>query len=160
MRVEPATLSDVDRVVELWIALATEQEQFGSHLYGEANREPIRMTMASHVVDDGVYVARNGDDVVGFVSFEVASGGFVRSVTRGIIQNVYVESGARNAGVGSALLDAAEAELRDRGVDTIAIEAMADNEAARRLYRRRGYRPHRVEYERSAKSDTHSREDG
>jgi len=36
----------------------------------------------------------------------------------------------------------------------VALETMADNEAARRFYRRHGYEPHRIELERE--SDTHS----
>jgi hypothetical protein len=37
---------------------------------------------------------------------------------------------------------------------------MAANAAARRFYERHGYRTHRVELEKSARSDTHSKEDG
>jgi ribosomal protein S18 acetylase RimI-like enzyme len=51
------------------------------------------------------------------------------------------------------LLDAAETALVDRGADVLAIEAMADNDGARRLYRRRGYDPHRVQFERPVEAD-------
>ncbi len=54
----------------------------------------------------------------------------------------------------------AEELLRQAGADILALEAMADNESARRFYRRHGYRPHRVELEKSMRSDTHSKEDG
>lgn len=158
--VEAATVDDLDRVVDMWIDLAAEQRRHGSNLRAEENREPIRMAMATHVVDGGVIVARSDAEPVGFVSFEVESSRFERSVTRGIVQNVYVEPAAREEGIGSALLDAAEGALADRGVDVIAVEAMAGNDAARRLYRRREFEPHRITFERPAGSDTHTREDG
>lgn len=85
--------------------------------------------------------------IVGFVMFGPETGSYEQSVDRGIIENVYVHPDYRNLGVGKALLDAAECALAESGVDTIALEAMATNNAARRLYARRGYQPHRVELE-------------
>ena len=92
---------------------------------------------------------RAGDEgaVVGFVMFGPETGSYEQSVDRGIIENLYVQPEYRNRGVGTALLDAAERALAESGVDRIALEAMADNEAARRLYARRGYSVHRVELE-------------
>jgi ribosomal protein S18 acetylase RimI-like enzyme len=91
--------------------------------------------------DDG------GRAIVGFVMFGPETGSYDQSVDRGIVENVFVRADYRGRGVGSALLDAAERALIDSGVDRIALEAMANNDAARRLYARRGYRPHRVELE-------------
>jgi ribosomal protein S18 acetylase RimI-like enzyme len=65
-----------------------------------------------------------------------------------------VDPAWRDRGVGSTLLAAAESALDEDGIDRIAIEAMASNENARRLYESRGYDPHRIEYERSLEPDT------
>jgi len=148
MRVEPATTADLDAVVETWVALAETQRAHGSHLDGAANRETIRPLLAHHVVDGSVLVARADEGVVGFVNVGIEEGALASDATRGIVHNLFVEPASRDEGVGSALLDAAEAVLVDRGADVIAIEAMADNEGARRLYRRRGYEPHRIQFER------------
>lgn len=86
-------------------------------------------------------------DIVGFVMYGPETGSYEQSVDRGIIENVYVHPDYRNRGIGAALLDRAERALAESGVDVIALEAMADNEAAQRLYARRGYRPHRIELE-------------
>jgi GNAT superfamily N-acetyltransferase len=47
----------------------------------------------------------------------------------------------RGAGVGSALLDAVDAELDARGVRDLQVAVMAGNADALRLYERRGLRP-------------------
>lgn len=157
MRIEPATLDDVEVLTDLWVALASEQREFGSHLETEGNREAIRAVFSHQVVDDLVLIASD-DGIVGFVNFAIEEGYFEQSATRGVIQNIYVVPQARNAGVGTALLEAAEAALADRGADVVALESMAGNEAARRFYERRGYTEHRIEVEKRLKSDTNVKE--
>ena len=48
---------------------------------------------------------------------------------------------ARRAGIGTALLDAVDATLNDLGITSLTVAVMADNEAAIRLYQRRGMVP-------------------
>jgi ribosomal protein S18 acetylase RimI-like enzyme len=167
MEIAEADMDDVDALAERWLDLAAEQLQYGSHLRVSANRDAIRMALAGHVAEGTALVARAGA-IVGFVSFEIVDGVFAERVTRGRIQNLYVDPSWRDRGVGSALMDAAEAALADAGADRIAIEAMASNENAKRLYESRGYGPHRVEYERPVDgesrspvgNDTHTNEEG
>lgn len=161
-----------DALAGWWIALADEQRQYRSHLLGEANRRLIREAIARHITTGGLLIARldgergsrtdvedpldrrqgNGAelaDIVGFVMFGPETGSYEQSIDRGIMENVYVRPEYRNRGVGTALLEAAEATLYEQGVDAIALEVMADNEAARRFYAERGYKPHRLELEAS-----------
>jgi ribosomal protein S18 acetylase RimI-like enzyme len=154
--VGPADRDDVDRLAELWVALASEQRAHGSHLHAAENRASIREAMARHVVLDGLRVARD-DGLVGFVMFDVESPTLGQDVTRGVVRNLYVAPGHREQGIGARLLDAAEAELAAAGADVVALEALADNEAGRRFYERRGYRPHRVELEKRVETDTRER---
>ena len=164
MRIEPATSEDVDGLADAWVALAASQREHGSHIAADENRNTIRGVLAHHVVDGSVLVARPGapgaSGIIGFVNFGLEDAGISGDAVRGLVHNVYVEPGARDDGVGSALLDAAEAALVERGADVVAIEALAANEAARRLYERRGYRLHRVQYERTTESDTSTSEKG
>jgi ribosomal protein S18 acetylase RimI-like enzyme len=157
MAVELATLDDLDRVVQLWVSLATEQREHGSHLTAGPNRDLMREALAQHVVDHTCLVARedataesDAPSIVGFVSFDLEQDGLDRDVTRGVVQNLYVVPDARNRGLGSELLDAAEDALEAAGAERIVLEAIAANEAARRFYQERGYEPHRVTYERPA----------
>jgi ribosomal protein S18 acetylase RimI-like enzyme len=152
-------MDEIEAITGMWLDLAAEQLQYGSHLRVEANRETIRIDLARHVASETVLVACE-EEVVGFVSFEMADGVFEERVRRGRIQNLYVEPGWRDRGVGSALLEAAETALEDAGAEAIVVEAMAPNERARRLYERRGYEPHRVEYERPLETDTDTRDRG
>jgi len=137
---------EVDRVVELWLSLASGQQEYGSHLLAERNSERIRESILRHVVRDSVLVARDGK-LVGFVMFSTNASEYVQDCTQGTIENLYVRPGRRDEGVGSRLLAAAEKRLQDAGVDAITLEVMAANDDARRFYRRHGYSPHRVEME-------------
>lgn len=148
MEITKPSLSKADVLVSLWMELAEGQREFGSHLLQDANQLPIRETLCQHIATGRVYVARD-DIIAGFVTFTVEVAEFEQDVTRGLVENLYVKPEYREEGVGSELLRAAEADLRDRGVDGIALEAMADNERAREFYRSHGYRPHRVELEKS-----------
>lgn len=159
MAVEPGTVDDADAVADLWVSLATEQTRYGSHVRPGSNRTAIRDEAARHAATDRLLVARD-DGVVGFAMFGVEDGTYGLDVVKGVVENLYVAPGHRDEGIGSELLAEAERRLRRRGVDVVALEAMADNEAARRFYRRHGYALHRVELEKPAESDSHSREGG
>jgi ribosomal protein S18 acetylase RimI-like enzyme len=157
---ESAVMSDIDRLVELWVALARDQRAYESHLEPTANRGPVRETIARHIVVDGLTVARDADEIVGFVMFGLEHGDYEQSVRRGVVHNLFVLPTWRGNGIGERLLDAAEAALSDAGADVFSLETMAANARARRFYERQGYRPHRVELEKPAQNDTHSKEDG
>ena len=157
--VESADPGDVDRVADRWVALAAGQRRYGSHLRADENRAAVRAAMARAAADGRLDVARDGNEIVGFVRYGVECGPLAQSATRGFVRDLYVVPERRGAGVGGALLDAAEEELASRGVDVVAVEAMADNEDAIRLYEGRGYRPHRIEFERQVENDKRSRGD-
>jgi ribosomal protein S18 acetylase RimI-like enzyme len=156
MPVEVATLNDLDRILELWVALAEEQREHGTHLTVEPNRELIRESLAQRIVDQTCLVARRAEaagdtaEIVGFLSFDHERNGLDRDVERGVIENLYVVPESRGEGLGTALLEVAEAALAGAGADRIVLEAMAGNDAARRFYEAQGYRPHRITYERPA----------
>jgi ribosomal protein S18 acetylase RimI-like enzyme len=158
MRIESPGVEVVEAVADLWVQLAADQRAHGSHLEPAENREVIRETLARHAVTDGLRVARDDEDaIVGFVTFEISGGAYEQDVKRGVVRNLYVVPARRDEGIGSDLLAVAETALAERGADVVALEAMADNEAGRRFYRRHGYDSHRVEFE--ATTDTHTNPD-
>ena len=158
MDVTAATGKDVAVVADLWVDLASEQRDHGSHLLAEPNRQAARDLIAQYVHAEGCAVARSGGRHVGFVMYHVETGMYETDSNRGVVNNLYVVPEARNEGVGTALLDRAESDLVDDGADVLAVEALWANDAARRLYERRGYEAHRVTYEQSAENDTHSKD--
>lgn len=143
-----------DPIADQWIDLASDQREHGSHILPGPNRDAVREAVLRRLVADELLVARENGDRLGFVMFGVETGKYDQDVTRGVVQNLYVVPEARGEGVGSDLLAAAERALADSGVDHVALEVMADNEDARRFYRRHGYAPHRVELEKRVESDT------
>jgi ribosomal protein S18 acetylase RimI-like enzyme len=160
VRIESPDTDAADRIADLWVRLAEDQQQHGSHLKSEANREDITENITRSIVGDGLRVARaEADDdvesgtVLGFVMFTIDIGPFETDVTRGTIENIYVEPEYRNQGVGAALLSAAEDALAERGADVVKLEVMGNNEDARRFYGGRGYEPHRVQLEKPIESD-------
>jgi len=134
------------RLVELWLGLAESQRAYGSHLLVEPNREVIRETVLQHIVTGSVLVARD-DEIVGFVTFSKQTDRYAKAMSRGLIENLYVQPGRRGEGIGSALLEAAQERLAEKGVAVVSLEVMATNEEARRFYRRHGYGEHRLELE-------------
>ena len=156
--VESGTTEDADAVADLWVALAEGQREFGSHLLAAENRSAVREAIVRSAVAGELLVARREGEIVGFLTFTVESGTYEQDATRGLVQNIYVVADARAEGIGSELLTEAEERMAAAGVDSIALEVMADNDAARRFYRRHGYSPHRVELEKSVENDTLTKE--
>jgi len=153
--VAPATVDDVDDVTDLWVALAEDQRSHGSALLAEPNRAAVREWVARSVVTGELLVARDGDggdgdgDPIGFVSFSLDREGYERDRVRGTVSNLFVVSERRGEGLGAELLDAAERALAAAGAETVALEALADNDRARDFYAGRGYDLHRVELTKS-----------
>jgi Acetyltransferases len=149
---------DAESLADLWVALARGQQEHGSHLQAEPNRSRVRDVLVRYaatnrlLVADAPSTASDADgesDVVGFVMFRIRADEYEVDCERGLVENLYVVPDHRGAGIGSDLLSAAEQLLRERGVDVVSLEAIAQNHDARRFYRRHGYEPHRVELERS-----------
>ena len=67
----------------------------------------------------------------------------VTTLPQGFVAYMAVDPQQRRSGIGSALLAAAEDEARRRGLPYMALMVTEENEAARRLYRRSGYRTER-----------------
>lgn len=157
MAIEPAALADLDTVADQWVDLASEQRPHGTHVHAAANRTTMRERLARHVVDGSVLVDRVDGEVVGFVSFERTDSEMNVDAVRGLVSNLYVVPDYRGAGRGAALLDAAEAELRERGVDVVQLEVMADNTRARSFYSTQGYDEHRYVLEKRVGVESHTK---
>jgi ribosomal protein S18 acetylase RimI-like enzyme len=144
--VERATMDDLDAVVEAWLSLAAGQREHGSGLLADGNREQIAATAGNHIFAGGVFVARDDDGLAGFVMFGPESGSYQRDRDRGVVRNLWVRPDRRGEGIGRDLLARAEADLAADGLDAVVLESMADNDGARRFYRRAGYEPHRITF--------------
>lgn len=89
------------------------------------------------------FIAHEGDTRVGFLLLLDELPDEVTMMDQGFVAYMAVEPQWRNAGVGSALLAAAEDEARRRGLPYVALMVTEENDEARRLYQRAGYRTER-----------------
>ncbi|HEY9084640.1 MAG TPA: GNAT family N-acetyltransferase [Candidatus Tyrphobacter sp.] len=93
----------------------------------------------SHVL----LVARLHGRAIGFLILLDALPDEVSLQPQGFIAFMAVEPDSCGRGVGTALLNAAEDEARRRGLPYMSLMVTENNEAARRLYERGGYRTER-----------------
>jgi ribosomal protein S18 acetylase RimI-like enzyme len=108
-----------------------------------------RATYAEHL-DAGralVHLATLGGRPVGYaftILHEAGDDTFPLAPGYAELYTLSVAAAARGRGVGSALLDAVDAALADRGVTSLVVAVMAANVDAIRLYERRGLVPGEV----------------
>jgi ribosomal protein S18 acetylase RimI-like enzyme len=160
MRVERGEVTELDRLVALWTDLACEMREYGARVRPEDSEGTIREQLGHALVAGRVHVAREDGQLVGFLSHRTEDTALATDGIRAILTYGYVVPDRRGEGIGTELFETVRRQLEDAGHDAVALEVMADNEAARRFYRRLGYEPHRIELERPAeKSDTLSRDD-
>jgi ribosomal protein S18 acetylase RimI-like enzyme len=101
-------------------------------------RRPGSFTLVAE--GEGGKVWGNGSAPAGILGLSIL--GFIMAETRrksGHIITIDVVAEARRAGVGSALLRAAEDQLLRAGARAVALETPVNNEAAIRFYKQKGY---------------------
>jgi ribosomal protein S18 acetylase RimI-like enzyme len=84
-----------------------------------------------------VYVAADGDDVVGFVS--VSEREHFTGQVDAYVGELAVRSGQERRGIATALMGAAQAWAADRGRPFLTLDTGAANRPARNLYRALGF---------------------
>ena len=141
--IRPATVADVDRLVEMYATVADEGRWLGAE--GPVDRDEHRRRWANRLAtDDGVHLVAEVPDgdvaggsvaggwVVGQASLDLAPYG-VASL------GMLVDAGWRRRGVGTALVQAAVDAARDHGCHKVSLQVWPHNEGARALYRSLGF---------------------
>jgi GNAT superfamily N-acetyltransferase len=104
--------------------------------------------LGSQLEEEGsiVVVAERRERIVGYVyaAIEPLSWKELRHEC-GFIHDLLVADIARRSGVGEGLLNAAVEWLREQGMPRVVLGTAAQNDTARRLYSRRGFRPTMVD---------------
>jgi ribosomal protein S18 acetylase RimI-like enzyme len=139
--------AEIDAVGPLWKALMDHVAALPGALV------PVRPSAESWVLERAVMlealegeafvlVARRDGEAVGytFVTIDGPDPVWYTGDTRAELGHLCVAGGERGNGVGSALLDAMDAELERRGVEDVEIGVDTGNDGAARLYESRGYR--------------------
>jgi GNAT superfamily N-acetyltransferase len=144
----------LDDLQPLWRALYEHQVALAAQLcdrvrpYEQAWEEHrrIRAEWLAGEPDSFVLAAREADRYVGYAYVRIRAGArfavsWSASDPLAELAILAVLPEARGQGIGSALLDAVEARLRELGVGDMAIDVITANVDAVRLYERRGAVP-------------------
>jgi ribosomal-protein-alanine N-acetyltransferase len=142
--VRRARLSDFASIREMFRRL----DEFHAAALPEINRvpEPSQVTesdLGEWIACDNCYVAvaERGRRLLGFIDASVHAPADPTEVDRPWlgINNLFVATDARRAGIGDALMDGAELWARAKGFVDARLDVYEFNQGARALYRRRGY---------------------
>jgi ribosomal protein S18 acetylase RimI-like enzyme len=146
--IEKLDPADIDAVAPLWKALLDHVAELPYAIVpvrpSDESWELERKEMLKALAGDAfALVARRGDEAVGylFVRIEGPDPVWYTGDTHAELAHLCVAEGERGNRVGSALMDAMDAELEGRGVEDVEIGVDTGNDMAVRLYEGRGYRP-------------------
>jgi ribosomal protein S18 acetylase RimI-like enzyme len=126
--IEPAGAADAEAVVALWRACGLTRP------WNDPERD---FKAAIEGPTSTILLLRDGDAIAAGVM-----SGF--DGHRGWVYYLAVAPGRRRQGLGRAMMDAAEAWLRERGAPKIQLMVREDNEAALGFYRSLGLEPQKV----------------
>src|SRR5262245_11524294 len=150
-RIRPATEHDVEALGRLGALLMRAHYAFDQRRFmnpGGNPEEGYAWFLGSQLRDPDVVVivAERDGRVVGYVyaGLEPLSWKELRDAA-GFIHDVVVEEGSRQAGVATALVEAAVAWLKEHGAPRVLLWTAAPNEQAQRLFERLGFRRTMVE---------------
>jgi len=133
LAIKRATLDDLDAVVPLFDAYRRFYEQPSDEARGRDFLE-TRLRADESVI----LLATDQGRAVGFTQLYPMFSS-VRMGRLWILNDLYVDAGARRTGAGRALLDAAADFARADGAVGIVLETTRDNATARALYRNAGW---------------------
>jgi ribosomal protein S18 acetylase RimI-like enzyme len=94
-------------------------------------------------LEDGavLFLAEGPEGALGYAFARPGSAPEALAIERPLeVETVAVLPAARERGIGTALMDAVDAWARERGIEHLTLAVRTDNEGARRLYERRGFR--------------------
>lgn len=141
--IEPATVDDVDRLVEMEAKLfdedAAQHDTFVdlSWPQREGRADFMRLLDSPTSV---VLVARDGHDVVGHLVGYISDPTPTRQrVTFAVLRSIYVEADHRHRGVGRALTERFVSWSRAKGCVEAHVASYRANEGAQQFYERGGF---------------------
>jgi RimJ/RimL family protein N-acetyltransferase len=131
--VREATLADVDRLLELLVAVAGEGRWIGTEAPVDLDSRRRRMVEDVEGPDAILLLAEAGAEPVGQLGLHLARYGVAEL-------GMLVAAGWRGRGVGAALLAEGIERARKAGAHKIALQVWPHNTAAIALYERFGFR--------------------
>lgn len=128
----PATLDDLDAVVDLYAEVAAEGRWIAAEAPVNKLERRARFETSIRRDDAQMFVADDDGRIVGELGIEVSGYGVADF-------GMMVATDARGRGLGSALLQAAIGWAGEHGAHKVALQVWPHNEAAIALYRKFGF---------------------
>jgi GNAT superfamily N-acetyltransferase len=128
-----ATLEDLDTVAPLFDAYRRFYAQ-----PGDLQRARDFLYERLHRGESAILLAELDGRGAGFTQLYPMFSS-VRTARIWVLNDLYIDEGARRHGVGKALLDAAAQFAKEQGAAGLMLETTRDNDAARALYRAAGW---------------------
>ncbi|MDQ4128860.1 MAG: GNAT family N-acetyltransferase [Actinomycetota bacterium] len=142
--IRPGRREDAAEAARLWMQSA-EEHTAHDRVYATApGAEKTMRRFLADLASSGhsfLFVAIAGDRTVGFISGELREGSptFLPK-TWASVDDVFVEPGHRNLGIGHALLESVETWAKGRGASGVSLQVAAANTRARKFYEDLGFR--------------------
>lgn len=135
----PARIEDADRLKE--IGVRGWETTYAGFVHDHNRREYLddefwsleRLRLILEHPEAVNLVAMQNGNVIGFITTERLDDG------RYEVTRLYVDPEIRSQGIGTRMLQAVFAQLRERGVDELLVNVFGDNHAGRRFYERHGF---------------------
>jgi ribosomal protein S18 acetylase RimI-like enzyme len=146
LEIRQAAIDDLDALVDIYLSSADHHHSLDPEHYSVPDRAAATQRLRGIIEDEGrmsgyLAAAVNGR-IVGSVSIALlpppSIGSMMAPVPTAEVGIAVLED-ARDAGIGTALMAAAEAWAEQRGVRLILLDMSVRNTAAQRLYERLGY---------------------
>lgn len=145
--IRSATIGDVEALAEIYVSSARHHATLDPEFYVVPDRDAVvRHLREALSLDDAArgvrLVAELRGEVVASAEVELRSPSAASMLRQQVAASVglAVLEDRRASGVGSRLMEAAEAWARERGASLMMLDASAANVDARRFYERHGYR--------------------
>ena len=144
---------DIAALRDLWLELlhhhANVAPQAGEFTDDESSWAVRSDSYREWLAEPGSFLllARDGEDLVGYAMVRVFAPGPDQRDSWMVpdrvaeLETLLVTERARGSGLGSRLLDEADAELARLGITEVMVGLMPGNDGAQRLYERRGFKP-------------------
>ena len=145
-RIRATTADDAPRIADIYLAMARHHAALDPAEYRVPQHEAVvaRFTGELQAAEDADLhlVAEVDGLVVGSLDAFARPrppAGSMRAARRSASIGIAVDEGWRGRGIGTALMDAAEAWARETGLDALELDVADPNGDAMRLYQRLGY---------------------